>query len=51
MKSQSLNMMLRATHMDLKTYCQSAGINMIALQAELGRAGIRYDEATRQFVF
>ena len=49
MKSQYVNMMLRANRMDLETFCLSAGIDMIALQCELGRAGISYDPATRQF--
>ncbi len=49
MKSQYVNMMLKANNMDLKTFCVSAGINMISLITELGRAGIRYDAATRQF--
>ena len=49
MKSQYVNMMLKANNMDLKTFCMSAGIDVIALQCELGRAGISYDPATRQF--
>jgi hypothetical protein len=49
MKSQYVNMMLKANNMDLYTFCVSAGINVTALEAELGRAGIRYDAATRQF--
>ncbi len=49
MKSQYVNMMLRANNMDLETFCLSAGINMIALLNELGRAGISYDSAKRQF--
>ena len=49
MKSQYVNMLLKANNMDLETLCMSAGINMIALLNELGRAGISYDPATRQF--
>ena len=49
MKSQYVNMMLKANNMDLYTFCVSAEINVTALEAELGRAGIRYDAATRQF--
>ena len=49
MKSQYVNMMLKANNMDLETFCISANINMIALQYELGKAGIRYDSAKRQF--
>lgn len=49
MKSQQVNMMLKANDMDLETFCLSAGINMISLQRELGRAGISYDSVTRQF--
>ena len=40
MKSQHVNMMLKANNMDLKTLCISANIDMIALLNELGRAGI-----------
>ena len=50
MKSQYVNMMLKANNMDLETFCLSAGINMIALLNELGRAGISYDSAKRQFI-
>ena len=49
MKSQYVNMLLKANNMDLKTLCLSAGINMIELQCEQGRAGIRYDAVKRQF--
>ena len=49
MKSQYVNMMLKANGMDLKTFCVSAGINMIALITELGQAGISYDPVSRQF--
>ena len=49
MKSQYVNMMLKANNMDLKTFCISAGINMIALETELGRAGISYDPQRREF--
>ena len=49
MKSQQVNMMLKANDMDLENFCMSAGINMISLQSELGRAGISYDPVTRQF--
>ena len=49
MKSQYVNMMLKANNMDLQTFCTSAGINMIALLNDLGRAGISYDPVNRQF--
>ena len=49
MKSQYVNMLLKANDMDLKTLCMSAGINMISLITELGRAGISYDPVSRQF--
>ena len=49
MKSQYLNMMLKANDMDLSTLCMSAGIDRIALEIELGRAGISYDASKRQF--
>lgn len=49
MKSQYVNMMLKANGMDLSTFCISANINMIELQYELGRADIVYDPMTRQF--
>ena len=49
MKSQYINMMLKANNMDLETLCASAGINMITLLTELGRAGISYDPIQRQF--
>ena len=49
MKSQYVNMLLKANNMDLKTLCISANINMIALLNELGRAGISYDPVKRQF--
>ena len=49
MKSQQVNMMLKANDMDLENFCMSAGINKISLQSELGRAGISYDPVTRQF--
>ena len=51
MKSQYLNMLLKTNDMDLKTFCISSNIDMIALLNELGRAGITYDSATRQFKF
>lgn len=50
MKSQYVNMMLKANNMDLYTFCISAGINAPALEVELGRAGIRYDAQRRQFI-
>ena len=49
MKSQYVNMMLKANNMDLETFCTSANINLIALLNDLGRAGISYDPAKRQF--
>ena len=49
MKSQYVNMLLKANNMDLEALCVSAGINMIALLNDLGRAGISYDSARRQF--
>ena len=49
MKSQYVNMLLKANNMDLKNLCISLNINMVELQYELGRAGIRYDSAKRQF--
>lgn len=49
MKSQYVNMLLKTNNMDLKTLCISANIDMIALLYELGRAGIAYDAASRQF--
>ena len=49
MKSQYVNMLLKANDMDLNTLCVSANIDMIALLNELGRAGIAYDSASRQF--
>ena len=49
MRSQYVNMLLKANDMDLKTLCVSAGINMISLITELGRAGISYDPVSRQF--
>ena len=49
MKSQYVNMILKANNMDLKTFCIGANINMIALLNELGRAGISYDAVKRQF--
>ena len=49
MKSQYVNMMLKANNMDLQTFCNSAGINMIALLNDLGRVGISYDPVNRQF--
>ena len=42
MKSQYVNMMLRADNMDLETFCLSAGIDMVTLLYELGHAGISY---------
>ena len=49
MKSQYVNMMLKTNNMDLKTFCISANIDMIALLNDLGRAGISYDPDKRQF--
>ena len=49
MKSQYVNMLLKSNDMDLNTLCVSANIDMIALLNELGRAGIVYDPASRQF--
>ena len=49
MKSQYVNMMLKANDMDLNTFCLSAGINMVSLMTELGQAGISYDPVNRQF--
>ena len=49
MKSQYVNMMIRAKNMGFETFCTSANINMVALVTELGRAGISYDPVTRQF--
>ena len=49
MKSQYVNIMLKANGMDLETFGISAGIDMIALQYELGKAGISYDPVKRQF--
>lgn len=49
MKSQYVNMMLKANNMDLNTYCTTTGTDPIALEAELGRAGIKYDPVERQF--
>lgn len=49
MKSQYVNMMLKANNMDLKALCISENIDMIALLNELGRAGISYDPVNRQF--
>ena len=49
MKSQYVNMLLKANNMDLESLCISTNINMIELQCELGRAGIKYDAAKRQF--
>ena len=49
MKSQMVNMMLKANNMDLETFCISANIDMIALQCELGRAAISYNPDKRQF--
>ncbi len=51
MKSQYVNMMLKTNDMDLKTFCISTDIDMIALLYEMGQAGITYDSATRQFRF
>jgi hypothetical protein len=51
MKSQYVNMMLKANNMDLKTFCISSNIDMISLQYELGKAGIKYNPNTRQFEF
>ena len=49
MKSQQVNMLLKANEMDLETLCISANINMVELQYELGKAGYKYDSAKRQF--
>lgn len=49
MKSQYVNMMLKANNMDLYAYCIATGTDPIALEAELGRAGIKYDPVERQF--
>ena len=49
LKSQYVNMMLKANNMDLKTFCISANIDMISLTTELGRLGMRYDPAKREF--
>lgn len=49
MKSQMVNMMLKANNMDFETFCISANIGMIALQCELGRACISYNPDKRQF--
>ena len=49
MKSQYVNMLLKSNNMDLNTLCVSANIDMISLLDELGRAGIAYDSASRQF--
>ena len=49
MKSQYVNMLLKSNNMDLNTLCVSANIDKIALLNELGRAGIAYDSASRQF--
>ena len=51
MKSQYVNMMLKTNDIDLKTFCISTDIDMIALLYEMGQAGITYDSATRQFRF
>ena len=49
MKSQHVNIMLKANDMDLKTHCLSAGINMPDLEYKSGNAGIYYDPERRQF--
>ena len=49
MKSVYVNMMLKANRMDQSTFCISFNINLIELQYELGKAGIKYDPTTRQF--
>jgi hypothetical protein len=49
-KSQYVNMLLKTNNMDLKTLCISFNIDMIELQYELGKLGIRYDSAKRQFI-
>lgn len=49
MKSQYVNMMLKANNMDLNTFCTSAGINRVKLETELGQAGIAYDDDEQQF--
>lgn len=49
LKSQYVNMMLKANNMDLKTFCISANIDMISLTTELGRLGMRYDPVKREF--
>lgn len=49
MKSQYVNMMLKANNMDLNTYCTITGIDPVSLEAELGGAGITYDPQQGQF--
>ncbi len=48
-KSQYINMMLKTNNMDLQTFCISANIDMNQLLYEMGRIGISYDAANRQF--
>lgn len=48
-KSQYINMMLKTNNMDLQTFCISANIDMIKLLYEMGKIGISYDAANRQF--
>lgn len=50
MKSQYVNMYLKANNMDLETLCSITNIDPIKLQAELGKAGIKYDPVKRQFI-
>ena len=49
MKSQYVNMMLKANNMDLNSYCIATGTDPITLQAELGCSGIKYDPVERKF--
>lgn len=49
MKSQYVNMMLKANNLDLNSYCIATGTGPIALQAELGGYGMKYDPDERQF--
>ena len=48
-KSQYINMMLKTNNMDLQTFCISANIDMNQLLYDMGRIGISYDAANRQF--
>lgn len=49
MKSQYVNMMLKANDMDLNTFCLSADVDRIKLETELGQSGISYDADEQQF--